>query len=149
MTTLICPACKYDVTSLVREDGTATCPECGSELERYSKSRTVSRWDRVGLYCTCILIAPALVFIAIIALGSVLKSQWLSSAAAAAHLLTTAGLMIWFIQYEADKRLWWSNPPPRFKPRLWILVPFLIVFSVACIAGEYFLLLLWVWSQMS
>ena len=28
---LICPTCRYDLTGVIREDDTATCPECGFE----------------------------------------------------------------------------------------------------------------------
>ena len=145
----ICPTCGYDLAGIIRGDGTATCPECGSELERYTVEHPISRWDQLAFNCTLILFAPLLVFFTMMAIGWVFKISWIPAAAIPSLLLTTAGLLIWFSRFEADKRFWWSNPPPRFTPPLWVFIPLMILFAIACLAGEHFLYWLWVWSQVA
>lgn len=144
-----CPSCGYDLTGIIREDDPAKCPECGSDLEKESIVNPISRWDRLALSCTIILFAPMFVFFAMLTIGWAFKISWISAGAIPALLLTTAGLLIWFSRLEADKRFWWSNPPPRFTPPLWIFIPLMILFAVACLVAEYFLFILWVWSQVA
>lgn len=146
---LTCPKCNYDLSGIIREDGTATCPECGSELEKYSMVNPVWRWDQFAFNCTVILFAPLLVFFTMMTIGWVFKISWISAGAVPALLLTTAVLLIWFSRFEADKRFWWSNPPPRFTPPLWVFIPLMILFAIACLVGEYFILMLWMWSQVA
>lgn len=144
-----CPKCNYDLAGIIREDGTATCPECGSDLEKYSMVNPISRGDQLAFNCTVILFAPIIVFFVMLSIGWVFKLSWISAGAIPALLLTNAGLLIWFSRFEADKRFWWSNPPPRFTPPLWVFIPLMILFAIACIVGEYFILMFWMWSQVA
>ncbi len=95
-----------------------------------------------------LLIVPIVVFFVMWTLGSVLDIRWLSNASIPGHLLTTAGLLIWFSRFEADKRFWWSNPSPKFTPPLWVFITLIIMFAIACIVGEYLIFVLWIFSQI-
>ena len=145
---LSCPKCNYDLAGIIRENGTATCPECGSDLEKYSIVNPVSRWDRLALNCTLILIVPLLMFFVMLTLNNYFRLRWIASSPIVGYLVTTAGLLIWLSLYEAKKRRRWSNPPPRFKPPLWVFIPLMILFAAACATVEFIILMSWIWSQI-
>ncbi len=105
-----CPTCGYDLAGIIREDGTATCPECGSVSDSHRYSLPISRWPIVSK----LIITHAVLFfllsaaLCLVPLGGVGGSIWLL-----VQLCILPSSVV-LIEHQLRK----SNPDQQFTPTI-------------------------------
>jgi len=54
-----CPTCGYDLAGIIREDGTATCPECGQATALDLASIKLNRWPHTIVFIAAVGVIPS------------------------------------------------------------------------------------------
>lgn len=128
-----CPSCGYDLTGIIREDNTATCPECGEELDIIPTPHCVSRWDPLAaLLCIQFLLnTGACLLVFVIRAGAPFLSMG----------LTLAVIPACAIRFEHRRRK--QIPALAFTPKLWLVTIIVLLHALTFVALTY-LILLWI-----
>jgi hypothetical protein len=146
LTNAVYPTYNYDLDGIIREDGTATCPECGSVTTEERASQTVSRWKAVKRALIMLLAAP----LAICLYSYVINLSWEYGSDALFeigfiplvltfyYILITA-IVLLILEWRTKRK----NKHCRVTPSVWLCVAAIIIPAAISITAIIFVLVPW------
>lgn len=143
---LTCPKCNYDLTGIIREDGIATCPECGRKVS-YLRTTEPTKQPRTFLLAlVLILMLPSLwmsIFWAQINLGDSLDGALVPyfSGLLLTLYLPIASIVLILRDWSKRKRL------EATRGRIGFAKTSLTVFAFLCIAMTWNWIVLMQWVE--
>lgn len=147
-----CPTCGYDLSGIIHEDGTVTCPECDTDTTAELASRVVSRWKAVKRALIMLLAAP----LAVCAYSYTIYTKWeygndslfeigFVPLGLTFYYILIASLVLIILEWRARHK----NKHRRITPSVWLCLAAIILPAAISIGACFLVMVPWAVAMAS